>query len=194
MSSCKYNNNSFSSNDSSTSLSSNDEYNSNYIKNYSKQTIIIEAISTTLSNIIQDNHKYPYYKSIIKNQRSSPFHSNNHINISISNLLNRVIKHCQIETSTLVTAIIYLDKIISEHLFLTKYNVFYLLIASLLLAIKINEDVIYTNKTYAKLFGVSLHKLNELEYVLLKMMNYKLTVKTQEYEMFYNELIRFHEI
>ena len=44
-------------------------------------------------------------------------------------------------------------KIISEDLVLTRYNVFYLLIASLLGAIKINEDEIYKNKTYAKIFS-----------------------------------------
>ena len=193
MMSCKYNNNSFSSYDSSTSLSSNDEYNYDHINKPSKQSIIIEAISTTLLNIIKDTHKDPYYKSIIKKQCSSPFNSNNNINISITDLLKRVIKYGQIETSTLVTAIIYLDKIISEHLFLTEYNVFYLLIASLLLAIKINEDELYNNKTYAKIFGIPLRKLNELEFVFLKTMNYNLTVSTTEFEVFYNELIHFHE-
>jgi hypothetical protein len=52
------------------------------------------------------------------------------------------------------------------------------------LAIKFNEDDYYSNEYYAKVGGISLQELNNLEYECIKMLNHKLFVDENIYEKY----------
>ena len=61
----------------------------------------------------------------------------------------------------------------------------------MLLAIKYNEDDYYSNQYYARVGGVSLNKLNELEYNLLILLEFDIFVDDDVYTKYENQLKDF---
>jgi hypothetical protein len=59
---------------------------------------------------------------------------------------------------------------------LTNFNFQRLILTSILLAIKYNEDEYYSNEYYAKVGGISLREMNALETEFLLLINYSLFV------------------
>ena len=58
----------------------------------------------------------------------------------------------------------------------------------MLLAIKYNEDDYYSNKYYARVGGISLCELNELEYYLLILLEFDIFIDDDVYEKYENQL------
>ena len=61
----------------------------------------------------------------------------------------------------------------------------------MLLAIKYNEDDYYSNKYYARVGGISLCELNELEYYLLILLEFDIFIDDVVYEKYENQLNYF---
>ena len=61
----------------------------------------------------------------------------------------------------------------------------------MLLAIKYNEDDYYSNQYYARVGGVSLTELNELEYNLLILLEFDIFVDDDVYTKYENQLKDF---
>ena len=60
-----------------------------------------------------------------------------------------------------------------------------------MLAIKYNEDDYYSNQYYARVGGVSLNELNELEYNLLILLEFDIFVDDDVYTKYENQLKDF---
>ena len=65
------------------------------------------------------------------------------------------------------------------------------ILASMVLAIKYNEDDYYSNKYYAKVGGIGLNELNELEYNLLILLEFNAFIDDDTYEKYENQLNDF---
>ena len=63
----------------------------------------------------------------------------------------------------------------------TNYNIHRLLLTVVLVSIKMNEDDFYSNAYYAKVGGVTLKEINNLEDDFLKMIKFRLWV---DYSLF----------
>ena len=61
----------------------------------------------------------------------------------------------------------------------------------MVLAIKYNEDDYYSNKYYAKVGGIGLNELNELEYNLLILLEFNTFIDDETYEKYENQLNDF---
>ena len=61
----------------------------------------------------------------------------------------------------------------------------------MLLAIKYNEDDYYSNQYYARVGGVSLNELNELEYNLLILLEFDIFIDDDVYTKYENQLKDF---
>ena len=59
------------------------------------------------------------------------------------------------------------------------------------MAIKYNEDDYYSNKYYARVGGISLCELNELEYYLLILLEFDVFIDEEVYEKYENQLNDF---
>ena len=120
---------------------------------------LLKKIADTLSMIITQNKKSKNYKSEI-----IPFIDKHVAKISLFDYLFRIQKYSEVENSTIIISLIYLDRICSKKgIKLTKYNIHRLLFTSILVAIKYNEDIIYGNKFYSKIAGVTVDELKILE-------------------------------
>ena len=147
---------------------------------------IIELISDLLSNICEENKK----KNKQKNLLIKCFNNKNIPSISIKDYLFRLIKHTQINKSTIIIILIYIDRICNiNHFFLSYYNIHKLILAAFILAIKYNEDNYYSMVFYSKLGGVTPGELNKLEFEFLILIRYNLLVQEELYKKYYNDLM-----
>ena len=154
--------------------------------NDNSEKIIIKKISDLLSDICDDNTKT--FKTE-KNFYIKPFLMRNIPPISIKDYLERLCKHSKINTSTIILILIYIDRICNIQKFkLTYYNVYKLILASMIIAIKYNEDEYYSNKFYSKLGGVSISEIVSLEYNFISLIHYNLFVNNELFKK-YNDYI-----
>ena len=150
------------------------------------------SISLAIEQLLSENRKQKYYASKIREQSKMIFISNSIPKISILEYLNRIVNYTKIEDSTLITAIIYLDLVGQNEIYLTDYNIHTLLLICILIAIKMNEDSIYTNDYYAQVAGISLKKLNKIEHEFLNMNKFKLFVDKDLFDKYQQYLSNFY--
>ena len=73
---------------------------------------------------------------------------------------------------------------------LTEYNVYRLLFAGVIIALKYNEDKFYSNVFYAKIGGLEIKQLNCLEVEFVIALNFDLFVDNKIFEKYESTLIR----
>ena len=84
--------------------------------------------------------------------------------ISLSNYIKRIIKYTYLDDSSLILSLIYLNRYLdTQKINLSFQNAHRLILASILVSIKYNEDNFCGNSYYAKVGGVTLQELNFFE-------------------------------
>ena len=168
---------------------SQDEICEESIINKDKQvSLVINSISSTLEKLKNNKKKKKDtdLKELIK-----PFNSKTISEISINDYLKRIIKYTNCEINSLIYSIILLDRICLKNINLSSYNIHKFLFATILLAIKINEDNIYSNTYYSQIAGVSLKELNLMEYNLSIIFNFNFFVNERIFNL-YKEAIKIN--
>ena len=146
---------------------------------------LIEAISQTLTTILDDNKNLENYKEIVKNQSKMVFSANTVPNISIKDYLTRIQTYSNIEKSTMILSLIYIDRICEvADLTLTYFNIHRILFAAVLMAIKYNEDNFYDNKFYSEIAGVKLKELKLIEYTFQDLIDFQMFIDDETYEKY----------
>ena len=157
--------------------------------NSSENSNLIEIISFSLLEKITKNKEIKNYKEKIKSQKKSLFTSKKIPNISIGDYLARIKKFTNINDSTLIICLIYLERYLKMNkIILTEFNVHRLFFSSLLIAIKYNEDYFYTNKFYSNVSGLKCSELNKLELKFSTEIKFDLFVDKNLYEKYKNNL------
>ena len=140
---------------------------------------IISFISDYLVNILIKNKDKT--KSQIDN-KDDPLYSNKIPIIKIEDYFLRLVKYSKMEISTLVLAFIYIKRFIYKEKFIIGFNnIFRLIISCSLLAIKFNEKRTFKNTYYAKIGGLDVKDLNNLEYNIFCRLNFHLRVLDSEF-------------
>jgi hypothetical protein len=164
-----------------------------------KGKFYIDIISQVISEILEENHinskSKPLKAKVSATEEVDAFAGTKIPAISIYNFLERLLKYTMMEDSTLVLVLIYLDRICanSNHK-LTYINVHRMILASTVIAIKYNEDNYYNNTFYAKVGGVELLKLRQLEDVFIQKIGYSLYVDNHLFAKYQNYLSEYNEI
>jgi len=141
---------------------------------------LLKEISDTLTTIVLNNKKN-------KNARNdnSPFFHEHAPKITIFDYLLRIQKYSNIENSTFIIALIYIDRICHKKgIILTKYNIHRILFTSILIAVKYNEDIIYDNLFYSKIAGITIKELLVLENSFLEIIDFDLFVPNDIYKKY----------
>ena len=151
---------------------------------------IIKKISTTLNDLIEQNEKEDLKsKAVLENTNKSPFFHIKVPKISIEDYLYRIKRYTDIEDSTFIISLIYIDKLANKQkMILSKFNIFRILFTAIFIAIKYNEDNTFNNALYSKIAGVKIKELNKLEYVFLKLIDFQLHVNEKIYELYFTNL------
>ena len=157
--------------------------NSESVENISEKEIIIlldlisiEEIITYISSNIVDILLENKEKIKIKKEED-PLYSNRIPIIRIEEYIVRLVKYSKIDKSTLIITYIYIKRFILKEDYLISFNnIFRLIISCLILAIKFNENKTYKNSYYAKIGGLDVNDLNNLEYNIFSRLNFQLRI------------------
>ena len=116
-----------------------------------------------------------------------PFISKKIPSVSIKSYLERLAKYSKIENNTLLLILIYIDKVCDiNKIRLNYFNIHKMILASMLVAIKYNEDDYYSNSFYAKVGGVSKSEIDVLEYEFLVLIEFNLYVSDDLFLKYYD--------
>ena len=150
----------------------------------------IEIIADLLNNICEENKD----KSENVNNKISPFMTINIPSISIKDYLLGLLNFTKINESTIIIILIYIDRICKINNFQINYrNIYKLIISSMIIAIKYNEDNYYSSEVYSKLGGISVKELNYLEFNFLILIKFSLFIEDDLFSKYYDNLISFNE-
>ena len=156
--------------------------------------VLIKAIAQTLTTILENNKKMDNYKEMVKKQSKQVFSANLVPNISIEDYLLRIQTYANMEKSTLIISLIFIDRLChTADVTLTYYNIHRILFTSVLISIKYNEDSFYDNKYYSEIAGVKLKELKLLEYTFISMVDFKFYVSDEIYEKYQNYLDNYEQ-
>ena len=143
---------------------------------------IINAICLNYEEIIKENNN-TNKDFIIKDK----FYLTSIPDISLNDYIKRIMKHTKINISTLINAIIYIDNFCERKSYILCLNNIYLIVLSAcFLSLKFNEDNLITSKFYAKIGGIPVDNLNDLEYYLYLNLHFSLYVKEDLYNYYYD--------
>ena len=136
----------------------------------------------TLLHILEENKKSKDYFKKINSNQDGHFTFKMKPGISLLDYLRRILKYLKIEYSTLIIAMIYIDRICKEKVFLNEFNIHRITLISIYMAYTYNEDCIYDNKYLALVSGLSKSDMVLLEEDFLDLIEFKLFVSEEIFE------------
>jgi len=122
-----------------------------------------------------------------RTRRVTPFHSVRPPSLTVQDYLNRIRKYFVASDECYVIALVYIDRVgkIDPAMTVSELNVHRLLVIAAMLAAKFHDDVYYSNNYYAKVGGLCLKEVNALEAKFLKILDWKLFVGPEEYQLYH---------
>ena len=173
---------------------------SNMSSNYQSPMKSKPKISKNEPNIIHNHPDVIFAKSLLtilaKNKNDKDYYTKINTNqdgnftfkkkpsISLLDYLRRIIKYLKIEYSTLIIAMIYIDRICKEKIYLNEYNIHRIMVISIYMAYFYNEDCIYDNNYLALVCGISKNEMITLENDFLDLIEFKLFVSEEIFEQY----------
>lgn len=156
-----------------------------------KNTSLAFAIASNLTDLISEN------KQNIKERyiKRDVFYLNHQPEITIEEYINQLLKYSQMSSSSLILSIIYIDKMCEKQRYvLSLNNIHRLILAAVIVSIKFNDDHNFNNSYYAKVGGVTVEVLNQLEYEFYILLEFKLWVGKVYYQKYLNYFNKFAKL
>ena len=144
------------------------------------EELLIKTISTILEDICIENSNHELPKSI-----NLEFQSTVIPKITFINYLKRLWKYFNISKSTIIFALIYVDRLIKSKLIQIQFdNIHKIFLTALFIAVKFNEDIRYEDNFLAKIGGLPMIKLCRLEFTFLRLIGFRLFVDIMTFEKY----------
>ena len=142
---------------------------------------LISSISNVLMEIIQDN-KLNVNPCYIK---KDCFYSKRIPVMSLEDYLKRIVKYANVEISTLICSVMYIDKMCEKNNYILCFNnIHRLLLTAVVISSKFNEDSHYNNRYYAKIGGITIDEMNDLELLMCSYLDFKIFILPENYEKY----------
>lgn len=149
-----------------------------------KETIIL--LSMTLNEIIQKNSRKRKTKV-----KKDIFYTKNIPTLSIMEYLDRIVRYTRIEMNVLKASVICITFYINHNKnYISLNNIHRLILASVFVNAKYYQDINFSIQFYAKVGGVSIEELKQLEIEFFSGLNFQLKIEENifaKYEAFFNE-------
>ena len=150
---------------------------------------LIKVISEILADICDQSNQSKEDKLIMK-----IFMTKKRPNISIYEFLQRLYKYSNVSEEILILLFIYIDRLShNRKIRLNYFNIYKLILASFIAAIKYNSDDFYSLGDYAEFGGVSQKEIVALEYQFITLLDFRLYVEEKLYDK-YNKYLRKLEL
>ncbi|KAF8189757.1 cyclin-domain-containing protein [Pholiota molesta] len=126
------------------------------------------------------------------------FHARNVPTITLEAYLLRILKYCPTSNHVFLSLLVYFDRMsklsedsVGRAFVIDSYNIHRLVIAGVTVASKFFSDVFYTNSRYAKVGGLPLSELNQLELQFLLLNDFRLVITSTEMQHYAEQLLLF---
>ena len=150
-----------------------------------KESINIDIILVeSLLQILFENKKSPDYFKKIKENKDLHFTLMILPAISLLDYLKRILCFIKLDISTIIIAMIYIDRICKEKVFLNEYNIHRIMIIVIYIAYIYNEDVIFNCDYLSLVSGMNKNEILTLEEDFLDLIEFNLFVDNDEYEQY----------
>jgi len=164
-----------------------------------KSDLLLRAISSIITEVVGENDKeiqISKHKISSKNDDySEAFKGKKAPSISINLFLQRFLKYSNIEESTLIISLIYLDRYCEfTQTKLQPLNIHRLVLCSTLAAIKYNEDDYFANSFYAKVGGVTMEEINKLENKFITGLDFALFIYEESFTKYSQYLYEYNKL
>ena len=138
----------------------------------------------SLLKILSENKQSPDYYSKIK--KSQDFHFTILIQpaIPLLDYLRRILNFLKLDFSTLIIALIYIDRICREKVFLNEFNIHRIMVIAIYIAYTYNEDKTYDNNYLSLVSGMNKNEIVTLEEDFLELIGFKLFVDDELYNQY----------
>lgn len=138
---------------------------------------LLQIIPQVLINITEGNLTVPYYQTQIFDKN---FHSD------FTYYFNRLAHYMKAETNTLIYSFILIDKLTeSSGLSLTKDNISNIFFVSLVLSLKLLEDVIWNEEICCFVGGIPKDLYSLMERKFLELLDYQVYVSYEQFTLYY---------
>ena len=144
------------------------------------QVVFVQIL---LHILFQNKKSKDYYKKLTLNQ-DGHFTFKMLPSLSLFDYLQRILKYVKIELSTLIIAMIYIDRICREKVFLNEYNIHRVMLISIYMAYIYNEDKVFDNKYLALVSGLSKSDMMTLQEDFLDLIEFNLFVSDDVFEQY----------
>ena len=119
-----------------------------------------------------------------------PFISKKIPSITINDYIDRLLKYSKVSEDIFILVLIYIDLLNRHYKINLNYNnIHKLILASFIVTVKFHEDEHYSLKYYAKLGGISLKEIINLEYVFLTLLDFRLYISEELFQKYNNYLL-----
>lgn len=150
---------------------------------------IIDAVAINLHEIIYENKINNEEKFIVHNDI---FYLSKEPSISLTDYIKRLVKYTKMDISSLILAIIYIDRFCESRKYILTYNNIYrVLLSACLLSLKFNEDNCFNFKRYSEIAGVGIEDLSNLELFMYIELDYSLYVDSEYYKKYFQYFSQF---
>jgi len=176
------------------SLSSSNILNYEVPKNNILSSMSVAIFSETLQNSLEDMDLHGCCDTLLCANEKGGTKQRPLVAKEVEIFLKRVLTKLDINIVCGVMAMVYLDRMRRKNLPLLIHNWRRLVFVSILMAEKAYEDTAIWNVDYSDAFPeFKLRELNRMEIEYLKKIDYKLMIKSSEYERCYFQLTTFPE-
>jgi len=145
----------------------------------------IKIITSTLCQLINDNFSNKIHN---KNSNIKIFYNKFIPEIKLSEYVLKIIELTKCEFNTIIYSLILIDKLYFKGFIINEYNIYKLLYISIIISIKMNQDIIYDNKYYAKILGVEPKELLILEINFLTLLNFNIYISNDSFQYYLENL------
>lgn len=155
------------------------------------ESSLVPVLSYILTKMVERNDKLPRI-----NFKRTVFHADKAPLISLPRYLERVLSYAPCSNSCFIIALIYIDRIIQTHsdFILNSLSVHRVLITSVMLATKFFDDETFNNLYYARVGGLQVSELNQLEQKFLLLIDFSLTIQAEVFERYRCELSKHAKV
>jgi hypothetical protein len=144
-----------------------------------KTTMDISILLRDLASL----NKIPNYRM---SSSIAPFTFPKPPNIAVEVYVERLIIYSLIETSSLISTFIYIDRFLNMcDVKLCINNIHRIFLTAMVISIKYNQDIHFKNDIFSKIGGISLEQFNRLESIFLQTISFQLFISEEEYNSYY---------
>lgn len=151
---------------------------------------IINSVILNLKELIDENEIQGRNKYSIRDF----FYLPKIPSISLNEYIHRLVDLTNMEISSLILSIIYIDKFCDNfNYILNMFNIYKIILVTCLISIKYNEDNYFDTKKYSEIAGISVDELNKLEERMFVLLDYNLYVESNFYQQYYDYFSKYHK-